>query len=394
MIRLICLGGTGDAYLVCALAGAVRERHGDEVMIVLKETQVAIPEMFGLPHDARPVEEIRAAEHDHESHRAYENHLGPNRNFYAHPCFANSGVRIDDLTVLPGPISQADMYRSLLGLPIDAPLAIPAAPRPSRSLGLALLIPTAVSWPNDQPAFWEHLKDALRGGGWSVEVNEPFSSPLGDLLTLAASAEMVVGPQCGVMSILVAAEFPCRKVICTPSIDDGPGFPVGTRRLRRTYPYAYVTKFTGQDYDVEEYRITGTNHAVVVSTILAAPRAPRDPRPVTTIAVPLSPGEVVDRAAVLAAKAARGSPGLDRELRRYLELLPAGTDRHFAALVDLHLATYDALARSVPLALANPTRDDHEAVTLNRRRVELRRAIDAELRAPYSEVKDYYGETE
>jgi hypothetical protein len=111
---------------------------------------------------------------------------------------------------------------------------------------------------------------------------------------------------------------------------------------------------------------------------------------VTTIAAPLTPGEVVDRAAVLTAKAARGVSGVDRELRRYLEMLPAEATSHFAALVDLHLATYDALARSVPLALADPTRDDHEAVALNRRRVGLRRTIDAALRAPYTEAKSYY----
>ncbi len=59
-------------------------------------------------------------------------------------------------------------------------------------------------------------------------------------------------------------------------------------------------------------------------------------------------------------------------------------------LVDLHETTFDRLATDVPDALANVHRDDHVAATLNRRRVEMKRQIDDELRAPYREIKDYF----
>jgi hypothetical protein len=345
--------------------------------------------MFGLQYDPRPVDEIRDVERDGTLHREYENTLGPGRVFYAHPCFTRSGVRIDELTTLPHAISQADMYRALLGLPLDAPLALPRLPTPEPRPNTAVLLTEAVSWPNDQPAFWTALAGALRVGGWSVEI--PGSSPsLESLLLLAASAEMVVGPQCGVMSILVAAEFPCRKVLATPSIDEGSGFLVGRTLLKKTYPYAYVTKFTGQDYDVEEYRVRAETHGEIIASILVAPRTPRDPRPVTTVEMPLTPGDFLDRLAVLTVKVRRGLLLASREANRYAEALPEEWLRLLASLVDLHETTFDRLATDVPDALENKWRDDHVAVTLNRQRVELKRAIDDELRAPYREVKDYY----
>ncbi len=389
MIRLVSLGGTGDAYLVSALAAHVRAKHGDDVTIVLKEVQAAIPGMFGLPYDPRPVNEIRDLERDGALHSDYDNQLGPNRIFYAHPCFTRSGVRIDELTTLPHSLSQADMYRALLNLPLDAPLALPTIPTLEPRPNTAVLITEAVSWPNDQPAFWQSLESALRDGGWSVEV--PGTSPsLASLFELASAAEMVVGPQCGVMSILCAAEFPCRKVIATPSIDEGPGFLVGRTWLRRTYPYAYVRKFSGEDYDVEEYRIRAETHGEIISTILAAPRTSRDPRPVTTVEMPLTPGDFLDRLAVLTVKVRRGLLLANREANRYAEAFPEKWLRLLAPLVDLHETTFDRLAVDVPDALANPDRDDHDAVTLNRQRVELKRRIDDELRAPYREVKNYF----
>lgn len=389
MIRLACLGGTGDSYLVCALAHAVREHYGHEVMIALKERQRAIPLMFDLHWQAAD-EEIAQAEAGHAMQANYENRIEDNRTFYAHPCFTRSGVRVDDLTTLPGSISQADMYRALMGLPLDALLALPKVPSREHRSGSVLMIPSAVSWPNDQPGFWVELQRRLAAAGWETEFNRHEWS-LAELLERAVSAEMVVGPQCGLMSILVAAEFPCRKVIATPSIDEGPGFPVGRTLLRKTYPYGYVTKFTGHDYDVEEYRVTAENHAVIIDTIIDIPRAPRDPRPVTTINMPLTPGDFLDRLAVLMVKRDCLGPGVvDRELARYAEARPSEWNILLRPLVDLHFTTFDVLAETVPIALKNAWRDDHAAVVLNKTRVELKQKIDETLRAPYRETKSYW----
>lgn len=389
MIRLVSLGGTGDAYLVCALARAVEAQYDSEVTVALRERQLAVPEMFGLRCEAAD-DEVARAERSRATQRSYNNRLAAGRTFYAHPCFTRSHVSLAELTTLPGQLSQAHVFRALLGLPLDTPLEVPPLPTAERRENVALLIPEAGSWPNDQPEFWATLAQELRAGGWSVEINDD-ASPLADLLTFAASAEMVAGPQCGVMSIPVAAEFPCRKVLCTPQIEEGEGFPVGYRRLRATFPYAYVTKFTGNDYDVDEYRITARNHAEVVESILAAPRGQRDPHPVTTVSVPLTPGDFLDRLAVLAVKRDRLGPAADREYLRYREACPAEWDGLLRELVNLHSTTFDQLAFTVPAALACPERDDHVAVALNRTRVELKRRIDEDLRAPYREIKSYYG---
>lgn len=391
MSRIAVLGGTGDAYLVCALvAGSDKLKRAQ---IAIKSRQSAIPAMFGLNWDASDAE-IEHVESDKQKHLDYDNRLFQGRTLYAHPCFTRGEARLDDLTVLDHPPSQADMYRVILGLPIDSPLAQPKIPITTPRSGSAVLITEAVSWPNDQPLFWHGLQNALRAGGWSVKVNER-SVPLEDLLTLAAGAEMVVGPQCGLMALLVAGQFPCRKVLATPTIDGGPGFQVGTRWMRKTYPYAYVNKFDGNDYDVEEYRITEYNHREIIAEILAAPRTPRDPRPVASITMPLTPGDFLDRLAVLSVKKMRGVRGVDRELRRYVEMLPTlprGLNDEFAELLELHGVAFSLLENIVPAALNGGTAPgEHDAVVkINRTRVMLKNAIDAACRAPYREAKSYY----
>lgn len=278
MIRILSLGGTGDAYLVSALARAVMVKYTSPVRIALRSRYTYIPASFGMEYEVAD-DEVAAAENNTDLQRDYDNQVAPDRTFYAHPCFTRSGVRIDELSTLPGVLSQAHLYRALLGLSLDEPLSLPSVPAVETKPNSALLIPQAVSWPNDQPKFWRALERALRANGWDVRVNDP-AVPLVDLFMQAAGAEMVAGPQCGVMSILVSGRFPCRKVFCTPSIDGTPGFFVGKRVLNQTYPYGYVTKFDGLQYNVEEYRLTSGNHAEVIQAILTAPRTPRDPAPV------------------------------------------------------------------------------------------------------------------
>lgn len=268
-LRLVALYGTGDAYLVCALARQVEMHHGRAVTVIVKPAHAAIPRLFGIPYAVDEVL-VRRAESDGQMHRLYENDIGRVLHYYVHPHFLRSGVRVDRLTVKPS-VSQADMYRALLHLPPAAPLALPSAPIAVTVPDTVLLIPEARSWPNTQAQFWPELSAALMAIGRAVTWNDPRWT-LDELLQRCAESEWVIGPQCGVMSILCHARFPCRKTFATPSVDGGryPGLPVAD-----TFPYALVTKFAGEDYDVEQFKITADNHAALIDRIAGGPNAER-----------------------------------------------------------------------------------------------------------------------
>lgn len=397
IISLVVLGGTGDAYLICALASAFRGHHDREVEVVLHPKLAAVAELFDVQYR---IDEgtVRRAEDNQAFQRSYDNVLLGNGAFYTHPCFARSQIRVDALTAKSG-VSQADMYRMMLQLPPDAPMAKPKLPPTAAAPGTVFILTESVSWPNTQRLFWERLGAALLGAGRRVTFNDKAWS-LTELFRRCAASEWVIGPQCGVMSILVTGEFPCRKTLATPDVD-------GSRRddfwARDTYPYGYVTKFAGDDHDVEEYKVSSDNHHEIIRTILQGPNAlrlwPHDPRPVTTVTMPLTPGDLFDRLAVLTVKRRRfDAPrraAVEREYQRYAEaarpLLTRDPDlaRQFADLVALHLQTFDRLEVEVPAALANPGRDDHWAAVFNRDRVGMRNEIDERTRAPYRETKSY-----
>jgi hypothetical protein len=409
MIRLVVLGGTGDAYLICALVAAFREHHHrDDVEVVLRTKLSAVG---GLFPDVRCVIDdvlVTHAEENQAFQRSHDNQLLASDTFYAHPCFARSGVRVDQLTAKEH-ISQADMYRAMLRLPPAAPLTLPRVPRGKRVPNTVLMLTESTSWPNTQPTFWPVLADALRDSDRHVIFNVP-SWSLAKLFETCAEAEWVIGPQCGVMSILVTGQFPCMKTLATPSTDKYVS-PNENWWATRTYPYGYVTKFAGEDHAVEEFKITDDNHFDVVSAIAAGMNARRpawkhSPEPVTTISMPLTPGDFLDRLAVLAVKRARldreQRAGVEREYQRYVEArarlrLPRVAEDAYDDLVRLHEGTFDLLEVIVPAALkANGAISDDvrlhvKAIKLNKTRVELKRIIDQACHAPYTEVKSYHG---
>lgn len=404
-VRLVTIGGSGDAYLVCALVEAFKRHHGrDDVEVVGKAKYACIANLFRVRFRADDAL-CHAAEGDVALQRTYENILlSPTMPFYVHPCFLRSEIRVDKLTTKPD-ASQADMYRMILRVPSDAPLSIPETPAVAPAPGTVILIPDAVSWPNTQPAFWAALAPALVATGRTVMVNDPEWS-LQELLVRCAAAEWVIAPQCGVMSILVTGRFPCRKTLASAALTDE------NKKLSflspQTFPYAYVTKFSNADYDVEEFEITDHNHAEMVDAIVRGQNALRlwghDPRPVLTISAPLSPGDFLDRLAVLTVKRARfpieKRAAIEREYRRFSDLqklLPQSPEvvDLFAQMCVVHAETFDVLAGMVPEALderGTVSMVQHvAAVKLNKRRVELKQAVDAACRAPYTEVKSYYG---
>lgn len=402
MIRLVSIGGSGDAYLVCALHEAFKRHHNrDDVTIVSKGKYAAVANLFKVPFvgdDAM----VRQAEVDHAMQKTYDNIVLSNvMPFYVHPCFVRSDIRVDKLTTKPD-ASQADMYRMILQLPSDAPLAIPQVPLSATIPNTVLMIPDAVSWPNTQPAFWKKLALALAAAGRTVVVNNDAWS-LDELLARCNQAEWVIGPQCGVMSILVTGQFPCRKTLCSAALTDD------NKKLSflspQTFPYAYVTKFANTDYDVEEFEITDGNHGELVDAIAKGGNAlrlrPHDPRPALTVQAPLSPGDFLDRLAVLTVKRERFPVEkralIEREYRRFADLrklLPRHpvVEHLHAQLLDHHRKTFDLLETMVPGAFAGSL-DVHqhvEAIKLNRDRVALKRQVDEACRGPYSEAKSYW----
>lgn len=403
MIKLVVLGGTGDVYLVCALVDAFRKHHGrTDVAVVTRPKFSAVCDLFpGVPALMDEALVYRG-ENDLDLQRSYDNRLdAPDGVFYTHPCFERSRVRVDHLTTKPD-VSQADMYRMLLRVPPEAPLSKPRVPQPPVKPNTVFLIPDAVSWPNTQEQFWLMLTERLVRAGREVIVNDK-RWPMGELFHRLAAAEWVIGPQCGVMSILCTGGFPCRKTLATPSVDDerAPGF-----LAPQTYPYAYVTKFANEDYDVEEFKITIQNRLEMVEAIATGANAqrlrPHMTGPVTTVQVLIAPGDALDRLAVLAVKRHRFGPvrraSIEREYQRMLEAtrtlrLNSRLDGLYHRLIEHHEAAFDILERAVPAVMLDDEMsvEDHVAmIKLNRKRVDLRREIDAATASPFTEVKSYY----
>lgn len=398
--RIVVLGGLGDAYLLAALFDGFRRHYGDAVLVV-KGRYAPLFDLFGVPY----VVDDRitfGAEGEKNLQRDHDNVLEPGREFFAHPCMRRTQVKLDELPARAF-VTQADMYRLILQLPLDSPIAQPRVPDGEPELDTVMMV-HATTWPNTQPEFPAKLGFALGAAGRKVWVNDG-ALPLADLLARAARTEWVIGPQCGLMSILVAGEWPCRKTLATPSIDDGAG---GDYWAKSTFPYAYVSRFMGRDYDVEEIKIDDDHDRALVA-ILNGPNAFRlrqhDPRPVTSIPFALSPGDLLDRLAVLAVKKSRfsgdGRALIQREYDRHAEaarpLLERSDGwgyRYFADLFAEHAKAFDVLERAVPSALAGSglAAEDHAAViAMNRERVRLKQAVDAAFGAAYSEVKSYYG---
>lgn len=412
MKKLVVLGGTGDVYLICALAQAFINRYGPATVIT-REKFGAVCELFPDVPCGFDEGMVHRGENDRQMQLEYDNRI-EHEIFYTHPCFERSRVRVDHLTVKTD-VSQADMYRMLLRLPADTPLAMPKVPERMLNypLGSILLIPDAVSWPNTQPVFWQRLEERLRSMDRNVVVNDPRWN-LQKLLRVAASSEWVIGPQCGVMSILATGSFPCRKTFATPSVDHerAPGFLAS-----QTFPYAYVTKFANNDYDVEEFKVSIENRDEIVEAIATGSNArrltPHNPMPLPAITVSMLPGEVVDRLAVLMVKRYRFPPrrraAIEREYRRYLEAARTlrevpGVEGLLQQLVIVNEQAFDILERLIPTSMkldqqfgvnfdldrGTIAQDSVAAIQLNRKRVDLRRSVDEACGCAVSEVKSYY----
>ena len=398
MQQVVVLGGLGDVYLVCALYESFCRHHQAEAELVIKSGHEAVADLF--PDVRYRVDDIltfgtEANRHFQETH---ENRLGDGL-FFAHPCMQRTRLHICSLPAKPF-VCQADLFRMVLGLPLDAPLTVPIVPT-GQPMPKSVMIVEATTWPNTQPGFYPKLLKAMREAGFDVWLNDK-QLPLRDLFAKAAASEWVIGPQCGLMSIFVTGRFSCRKMLATPSIDGGkaPKYWASS-----TFPYAYVSRFAGEDFDVEEFKIEDA-HASLIAVMMECLRNPRphDPNPVAWAMMALTPSDLLDRLAVLLVKNAyfQGPQHarIQREIARHataaetLLLNNPKVRELFADLTLQHAETFKVLEQAVPSALANGGMDvaDHvAAIKANKKRVELKHEIDAALRGATPEVKSYYG---
>lgn len=379
MIILETSHGTGDTYMTLAFATALRAARGKQVVVRIPEAHRAIAAMFpdvaiddGSP---RPGAEV----------------------IVAHPSAPHPHVRIDHLCLLARPLTHADLWRAMLGLQPGEPMRRGRHFHRETTPRTALLIREARSIPNSAPEFWMILEHKLMETGWQVEEGSHHAT-LGELFEACARAEWVVGPQCGVMSILCHAQFPCRKTFATPSLDGHPYF-------KRTYPYMRTYTFAGETYaDVDEVKIE-RDVGRAIDRVLSGPCAvlsevPRGPA--ASVSAPTSFGDLLDRASILEIKYER----LPIEKRAAIHreyLWHAETVEHLLRDDKDLIALYDTLKRinehawdqndvAVRAVMRGGSAEGHYdgAVRLNKDRIRIKGAVDEHCKSQFREAKSYY----
>jgi riboflavin biosynthesis pyrimidine reductase len=251
LIPLVALYGVGDAYLVCSLARAFQRHHNVHAVVVVKPSQKFIPEWFGLLHqtDERIVAMAEAGER--ALWQTYDNAIVDGAPIYVHPHFVKTPTRLDQLTIKPR-VSQADMYRALMQLPPDASMEKPNGLNVMLTRDV-VMITSSRSWPNMEWPFYSKLAERLRSSGREVTSNSP-SWSLEELLRHCASAQEIIGPQCGVMSILLEAGIGGHKTLCIREL--GPDCPY-LFGLQQTMPYGHCSTFAGNDHpNVDHIRVS------------------------------------------------------------------------------------------------------------------------------------------
>jgi len=404
MQTIVVLGGLGDVYLVASLYESFcRQHRTDNVELVIKSGHVGLVDLFkGVRYRVDDIATF-GTEANQAFQRSYENIIGNGQPFYAHPCMVRNRIKLDHLPTQHD-VTHADMFRMVLGLDPQAPLSLPRLPNAPPFEPNTVMIVEATTWPNTQPSFYPRLVAALYAAGRKVWVNDK-KLGLHDLLAKACATEWVIGPQCGLMSVFVTGQWPCRKTLATPDIDGGraPAY-----WAKDTFPYASVAKFAGFDFDVEEYKITDLNHDELIGLILDGANARRlrlhDPSPICSVKMPLTPGDFLDRFAVLIVKRMRFGPEkralIEREYQRHAEagrflLRQPGLSKLLSSLVDIHAETFDVLEDMVPKATGGRhneiASDQHvKAMRLNKLRMGLKGEIDAACHSGSNEVKSYY----
>ena len=380
MIYLMTNHGTGDTYMTLAFAKAVERLRSQPVTVSIPAHHAAIAAMFPNVQTTVGTPVMNALSDD---------------LIVAHPSAVPKRVRIDHLCLLARRLTHADLWRAMLDLPPDEPMVRGAAPIGTPHPRTVTLIREARSWPMAAPGFWDLLEHFLREAGWHVKVNGTGYS-LGELLDLCACSEWVIGPQCGVMMILCHAGFPCRKTFATASVD-------GHAYFRRTWPYASVETFAGEDYaDVDEVIVRDAAAAREVMDGACARGLDRGRGCVSGVSVTLSHGEFFDRLSILDVKQQKLT-GERRAamMRDYLRAREVGRpmltgsptlSNLYADLLAVNWSAFEQNDVAVRAVQNGDRAEDHyaRAVHLNRQRTELKDRINALCASSGREVKSYY----
>ena len=414
---LACSFGTGDTYLICALWRAFEAQHGPAT-IVVAEHHAPIAQMFGVRYEvglSRPM----AADFQEGT------------PFVVHPSRMAFGAQIDALTGREG-FSQADMYRLLLRLSPDAPLAKPQPPGPWQDQSIpkgrsVVLMPHSQSWPPAPPEFWQELAKALLDRtDLDIVLNSGSLQPQGStrvrsvfpslemLFSLMEHCGWVIGPNTGGFACAVSAEIKASKTMVVQRPATIPFEMSPTLKLTQSFPYSHQRKFDGFDYEVDEHElIDRASWAPAIDRIVAS-RPPIAPKPKRIVRGPMSVGDIVDRITILEIKAERLQSAADRlaaarEVRELQEAiqeidLPAEL---VAALKEANIRGWELadkmyedfpfgsdwepdLTKASDWAVAVAGLKAHRAMMdANRDRVRARQQIDAASNSLLRELKSY-----
>lgn len=163
----------GDTYVMCALVEAFRAHHGGRVTVFVKPAQRYIPTLFPGIDCVVVVPTVR------EMWCAGRFELRTGIPFVAH-----HSRELRDMLGFKG-LTMVDANRSWLGLPLDAPLAVPRRPsadEDSRAAALfdryslpagrtVLLAPESNTAPGYSLEAWGALAEGLRAAGWHPVTN-------------------------------------------------------------------------------------------------------------------------------------------------------------------------------------------------------------------------------
>jgi len=282
MIELGALFGTGDVYLTCALARAVRDTHKDNVTVIVKPGHEAIARLF-------PASSYRVERHEPAGKRpAFPEHIRQ-----------------------PHPAQPPRLCASLLpakrhprGLPLPLCRAFPTriCSRPSCTLTWMPMwiaaMPSSASVAATSSSCRARNHGPILGRGFGMRLS---SAPAvrswmihGALRNCSHALHQRMcsfGPQCGVSMIAAHAQFGCRKIICSMDFEHAgfPGLP-----QKRAAPYCFSELFAGEVYDMEEILVTSETSRAANKVMLALTR-PQTGKPLNLAQIHVNVGEFIDR---------------------------------------------------------------------------------------------------
>jgi hypothetical protein len=299
--------GLGDTYYLCAFASAFRDKHckGDsELYLAVKKSHFELANQFD-------VTAVAFDDHFLHHHGGRCERIAPGQVLYPHPHFMAPGAMV------PGHLSDAAMYATILGLPATTPLALPESTFQDRQLAMAtahslgaepgktaVLFPQTNSWPGAQEPFWTSLAVKLAAKGWKVIFNNPQKIELRLVFPFVEYCGWAIGNNCGMMQNIILSQSKCRTtVILQSSVLGGPAFP------RNGIPYTCMygmRKLDGNDYDIDEFRVDGPQDYPELVNLISNSRFAKGETPhvgpLEKIEMPVSPGDVIDTLTIMQIK--------------------------------------------------------------------------------------------